>query len=199
MLAMACNSSGLGLMSQLTCFVTAPASGSCPGYTFAGYRRITKDNNGNYSKIKDGFLHYDSLLRIDGKWETIIENSGEENETLYLELYADWKPNVYTIQFDNRATLPGHASLKSGIPVTSYLYEKYRDGLYRKFSEATVDVSDKITDDILPIPSATGAVFLGYAIQSNLTNEYIMVTDANGKLINYNDPEYSKVDNAWIG
>ena len=179
--------------------ITAPASGSCPGYTFAGYRRITKDNNGNYSKIKDGFLHYDSLLRIDGKWETIIENSGEENETLYLELYADWKPNVYTIQFDNRATLPGHASLKSGIPVTSYLYEKYRDGLYRKFSEATVDVSDKITDDILPIPSATGAVFLGYAIQSNLTNEYIMVTDANGKLINYNDPEYSNVDNAWNG
>ena len=143
------------------------ASNSVTGST--GQTNLVYDQTGNLSyngfSLK-GWSFVNWNTKADGSGTTYqagqqVKNMNDGQNTT---LYAQWKPNVYTLTFDDQY------AVKAG---TTAIYEKYDYGWYE---ESTAQNSAIIVD----IPEKTGKKFGGYYTQKNGEGEQWI--DANGKL-----------------
>ena len=143
------------------------ASSSVTGST--GQTDLVYDQTGNLAN--NGF----SLKGLSFvSWNTKADGSGTTyqagqqvknmNDGQNTTLYAQWKPNTYTLTLDDQY------AVKAG---TTAIYEKYDYGWYE---ESTAQNSAIIVD----IPEKTGKKFGGYYTRKNGEGEQWI--DANGKL-----------------
>ena len=114
-----------------------------PGYTFIGWNDRA-DGSGT------------SYMAESSKTWTVAGN---------INLYAQWKPNIYTITLDCQgATTVG----------PTHFYTKYNTGIY-----ATLDCSTAISS--IEIPTKTGYRFGGYYTEQNGQGEQYI--DASGSIV----------------
>ena len=143
------------------------ASNSVTGST--GQTNLVYDQTGNLSyngfSLK-GWSFVSWNTKADGSGTTYqagqqVKNMNDGQNTT---LYAQWKPNTYTLTLDDQY------AVKAG---TTAIYEKYDYGWYE---ESTAQNSAIIVD----IPEKTGKKFGGYYTRKNGEGEQWI--DANGKL-----------------
>ena len=143
------------------------ASNSVTGST--GQTDLVYDQTGNLSyngfSLK-GWSFVSWNTKADGSGTTYqagqqVKNMNDGQNTT---LYAQWKPNTYTLTLDDQY------AVKAG---TTAIYEKYDYGWYE---ESTAQNSAIIVD----IPEKTGKKFGGYYTRKNGEGEQWI--DANGKL-----------------
>lgn len=143
------------------------ASSSVTGST--GKTNLVYDQTGNLANngfSLKGWSFVSWNTKADGSGTTYqagqqVKNMNDGQNTT---LYAQWKPNVYTLTLDDQY------AVKAG---TTTIYEKYDHSWYK---ESTAKNSVSTVD----IPEKTGKKFGGYYTQKNGEGEQWI--DANGKL-----------------
>ena len=143
------------------------ASNSVTGST--GQTNLVYDQTGNLANngfSLKGWSFVSWNTKADGSGTTYqagqqVKNMNDGQNTT---LYAQWKPNTYTLTLDDQY------AVKAG---TTAIYEKYDYGWYE---ESTAQNSAIIVD----IPEKTGKKFGGYYTRKNGEGEQWI--DANGKL-----------------
>lgn len=143
------------------------ASNSVTGST--GQTNLVYDQTGNlayngFSITGWSFVNWNTKSDGSGMTYQAGQQVKNMNDGQNTTLYAQWKPNTYTLTLDDQY------AVKAG---TTAIYEKYDHSWYK---ESTAKNSVSTVD----IPEKTGKKFGGYYTQKNGEGEQWI--DANGKL-----------------